>query len=180
MSQINGGLSPCLVITYMDGTTKTETVTPTNFTSFEESYDPQFLTHEIDDNTVRRRLDGFWYHATLTYDYVDASELVKYSRIAHGITRTDGQGGVVTTGYTSIKLYPYYSTKPYYYINVTLDDDSIGLMTFAKISQKDFSLKFRSTTLLDYVPLTPDEFLRWGNITLRFSDLATDEFNHYT
>lgn len=137
------------------------------YTEFDEDYEPVFLSHELDNNEIIRRLDGFRYRARVYFDKVDGSKLLNLAKI------------VTVADYDKILFYPNAIDKPLYKLDVTIDDDTIKLSTFYLLSQKDFELKILGRILEDWIPLTIADFTHWGNITLTFDDLRRtfDEYD---
>ena len=158
MSLIKGKPDPKFVI--KKSGQADETFVVTGHTDFEEDYDPNFLRHEMQqEGELRSKLRGFRYHATIAYDKVNGSSLIGLSKILN------------RTGYDTILFYPNSVDKPLYYVDVTIDDESVKLAYFYLLAQKEFTVKLIGRKLLDSVPLVLADFLAWGNISLQFSDL---------
>jgi hypothetical protein len=59
-----------------------------------------------------------------------------------------------------------------YYLDVTIDDDTVKLATFYLLAQKEFELKLLSRKLEDWIPLTLADFTHWGNISIAIQDIT--------
>jgi len=158
MSLIKGAPSLRFIVS-KSGTTVADFLLE-GFTEFEDDYEPVFLTHELDNKELIRRLDGFRYRARIYFEAVPGENLLNLAKI---VTKGD---------YDKILFYPNSVDKPLYYLEVTIDDDTIKLATFFLLAQKDFELKLLSRKLEDWVPLTLATFTMWGNISLQFTNLT--------
>src|ERR1043166_2407879 len=99
------------------------------YTDFDEDYEPEFLSHEIDDGELRRKLKWFRYRATIYFEKVEGENLVALSKL------------VDINAYDTILFYPNYIDKPFFFLDVTIDDETIRLAYFKLLSMSDFTLK---------------------------------------
>jgi hypothetical protein len=158
MSLIKG--KPDLRFKVYKGGTLVHDFTLDGYTEFDEDYEPVFLSHELDNNELVRRLDGFRYRARVYFEKVDGTKLLALATI-------------VTVGdYDKILFYPNSIDKPLYYLDVTIDDDTVKLATFYLLAQKEFELKLLSRKLEDWIPLTLADFTHWGNISIAIQDIT--------
>jgi hypothetical protein len=143
-----------------------DTVTVDQVTDFEMTYEPDFLSHELQDATLVRKLRGFRFRARLDMGIVDGAELIKLARLLHQVT----VNGV--PGYDSLQFYPSRTEKPYFYEVVTIDDESIRLAWLSLIAHKDFSLSIIGTSRVDWVPLAAADFTMWGTVSMTIQSIT--------
>lgn len=167
MSIIGGVPSPRIVLKSggLYGTT-VDDVTLSKFSEFRPVYEPDFLTHEVYVPATglwekRRKLNGYRFRVEIYYAGVDATELIKLSKLLN-----------LNTGYDTVLIYPWSTGKPGYYIDVTIDDDAIGLLYWKLLAHKDFSLKLVSRMLLDYIPLSQPDVILAGDVSWAIQDIV--------
>jgi hypothetical protein len=130
------------------------------------TYDPDFVSHELQNRSLVRKLHGFRFRAQLEFPIVDGTELIKFARLLHQIT-VNG-----TPGYDEIWFYPCRTEKPNYYERVTIDDETIRLAWLSLIAHKDFSLTFIGLDQVDWVPLAPPDFTMWGTVSMTIQSIT--------
>lgn len=158
MSLIRG--KPELKFVLKKGGLPDQTILLTHFTEFEENYEPVFISHELQTGEVRRKLSGFRYKATIYYEKVEGVYLAETQSILH------------RSAYTNILFYPYLTDNPNFFLDVTIDEDTIKWAYQYLLVQKDFSIKLISRYLLDFVPIFSEQFTHWGHIFLKLQDIT--------
>ena len=171
MSLVNGVPNPKFVI---DAGLLTEESFVMQGFLFTEKYTPDFLSHEMQDAELKRKLRGFRYRSELHWEGVPGSELWKLSRLLHQVTVGS------EPGYSTVWYYPYSTDKPNHYIDVTIDDDDIDLQFEHLLAMKDFTLKLIGRYRTDFVPIGKPDVIRWGTIAVCFDDIASTTFDQYT
>jgi hypothetical protein len=143
-----------------------ETVTLDQHSDYRSRYTPDFLSHEDQEGTLTRKLLGFRFRAELYFEIVDGTELVKLARLMHQVV----VNGVA--GYDTVDFYPHRVEKPYYFEDVTIDDDDIEIQYMRLLANKDFTLKLIGRKRVDWIPLTLANFVMWGSVSLRIQDVT--------
>jgi hypothetical protein len=131
------------------------------YSDFGEEYEPDFLTHELQDGTIKRKLRGFRYKARISFEGL-SGELLHHLRFM-----------MDRNAHTSIEFYPSYVSHPNYKEVVTIDDDSIRFYYFSiRLPwQKDFDLKLIGNTLRADVPELTSSFDSWANDHLLIEEI---------
>lgn len=136
------------------------------FSKFLPDYAPDFLTHEVQTPDtgkweLKRKLHGYRFTGEVYYEGVDGTELTKLLRLLN-----------LNTGYDAILLYPWKTSKPEYYVEATLDDDTISVAYWKLLAHRDFTIRFKSLKLVDYVPLSQASVILAGDISWAIEDIA--------
>jgi hypothetical protein len=162
MSVANGRPEPRIVLKSGGkyGTT-IDDVTLATSSRFIPTFSPIALQHELDDYSLRRRIDGYRFTLELPYDAIQGTDLVKLAKVLN-----------LNTGYDTIMLYPWKTDKPNYAIEVMLADKDIALENFMLLAHKDFSITLISVRLLDAIPLSQGDVILAGNITWPIKDIV--------
>jgi hypothetical protein len=164
MSLVIGKVEPKFVIKKTG--VSDETVNCEQLSDFEMNYEPDVLSHELQTARLARKLRGFRFRARLDMGIVDGTELIKFARLLHQVT----VNGV--PGYDQLLFYPSKTEKPYFYEDVTIDDESIKLAWLSLIAHKDFSLNLIGVNRCDWVPLGPPDFTMWGTVSMSIQSIT--------
>jgi hypothetical protein len=164
MSLVLGKFEPRFVI--IKSGYANETVDIDQATDGGMTFEPDILSHELQDATLVRKLRGFRFRARLDFSIVDGTELIKMARFLHQIT-VNGQ-----PGYDKLYFYPCRNEKPYYYEDVTIDDETINLAWLGLQAHKDFSLNLIGRYRTDWVPLAPPTFTMWGTVSMTIQSIT--------
>jgi hypothetical protein len=133
---------------------------------FEMTFEPDFLSHEDQDGELHRKLRGFRFRARLSFGIVDGTELIKMNRLMHQLTVNN------IPGYDLLYFYPCRTEKPYYYEDVTIDDDTVRIAWESLFAHKDFVLTLIGRKRTDWVPLAPADFTMWGTVSMTIASIT--------
>jgi hypothetical protein len=158
MSLIKGAPAPKFIV--QKSGIADQTIVVAGHTDFDEEYDPVLIEHELQTGEIRNKLKWFRYHATIYFEEVEGENLVLLAKIFD------------INAYDTLLFYPNSVDKPYFFVDVRLDSETLKLGYLYLIAQKDFKCKVKGRIALDSVPLTLADFLMWGNISLTFADLT--------
>lgn len=148
-----------------DSATKTFKIAP-HYRDFQEEYTPDFLNHELQNGTVRRKLRGFWYKAKILFEGMPG-------QLAHHLRYMMNRNE-----HTTIDFYPSYVSHPNYKEVVTIDDESIKFYYFniRADAQKEFNLHLLGTVRRADVPELSSTFTSWANDHLLIGEIS-ETFN---
>lgn len=169
-SVVNGILQPRIVLKKNNNIV--DDFTLERFESGPDSPDPLmffpiFVKHELDNDDIVSLFKGFRMEVQIFYPELFGDELYKIRKLYD------------RRQYDTVLFYPWATDKPYYYEIMKLVDEAVNLSYSFALNHRNFLLKLESVKIVDYVPLEKPEFLTWGNITLKFSDLNTLPFSSY-
>lgn len=148
-----------------DTNTNTFSIAP-HYKDFQEEYVPDFVSHELQNGTVKRKLHGFWYRAHILFEGMPG-------QLAHHLRYMMNRNE-----HTTIDFFPSYIAHPNYREVVTIDDESIKFYYFniRMPSQKDFELHLIGSTMRADVPELSSTFTSWANDHLLLPEI-NETFN---
>lgn len=162
MSLANGRPEPRLVLKAggVYGTV-IDDVTLAPSSRFRAVFSPEFLQHEMQDRSLRRKLLGYRFTLELPYDAIDGADIIKFSKLLN-----------LNTGFDTVLIYPWKTAKPNYFVECTIDDKDLSIENFMLLAHKDWSVTFLSTRLLDYMPLAQPDVILAGDVTWPIQDIV--------
>jgi len=161
MSLANGVPEPRIILKSggQYGTT-VDDVTLATSSRFIAKYRPAFLQHEVDNHRLKRKLKGYRFTLELPYDAISGTDIIKFRKLLN-----------MNTGFDTVLLYPWKTTKPNYFIVVTIEDQDLVIENMMNLAHKDFAVSFLSTDLLDYMPLSQPDVILAGDISWPIEDI---------
>jgi hypothetical protein len=141
--------------------TTIDDVTLATSSRFIAKYEPKFLQHEVQDHSLRRKLLGYRFSLELPYDAIEGTDIIKFAKLLN-----------MNTGYDTILVYPWKTSKPSYYVVCTIDDKALSIENLMLLAHKDWSVTFLSARLLDYMPLSQGDVILAGDISWPIQDIA--------
>jgi hypothetical protein len=162
MSLANGKPEPRIVLKSGGpyGTT-IDDVTLAPSSRFIPKFVPQFLQHEMQDRSLRRKLLGYRFTLELPYEAIQGTDIIKFAKLLN-----------MNTGYDTVLVYPWKTAKPNYYVICTIDDKDLSIENYMLLAHKDWSVTFLSTDLLDYIPLAQADVFLAGDISWMIQDIV--------